>query len=135
MVMAEPLVAPAVKATERVPLLGVIDVMVGAAGVCATSTEVSVGAVKVSGERALVARSAIVPLLRSRVVETAMPSVSNSPLAVATVYLNVAVLESVSETKVAYFVSAPTVSVRRGIPVTVIDSENATVKVGVSEGI
>ena len=79
MVIAEPLVAPAVKATESVPLLVVIDVMVGAAGVCATRTDVSVGAVKVRGERALVARSAIVPLLRSRVVETAMPSASISP--------------------------------------------------------
>jgi hypothetical protein len=124
-----------VKATESVPLLGVIDVTVGAAGVWATSTEVSVGAVKVRGERALVARSAIAPLLRSRVVETAMPSVSNSPLAVATVYLNVAVLESVSETNVAYLVSAPTVSVRRGLPVTVTDSEKFTVKLSAPAGI
>ena len=133
--MAEPLVAPAVKATESVPLLGVMDVIVGAAGVCATSTEVSVGAVKVKGESALVARSAIAPLLRSRVVDTAMPSVSNSPLAVATVYLNVAVLESVSETNVAYFVSAPTVSVSRGVPVTVTDSEKLTVKLSAPAGI
>ena len=133
--MAEPLVAPAVKATERVPLLGVIDVMVGAAGVCATRTEVRVGAVKVRGESALVARSAIAPLLRSRVVDTAMPSVSNSPLAVATVYLKVAVLESVSETNVAYFVSDPTVSVKRGLPVTVTDSEKLTVKFRALPGI
>ena len=66
------------KATERVPLLVVIDVIVGAAGVCETRTEVRVGAVNVRGERALVARSAMVPLLRSRVVDTAMPSVSIS---------------------------------------------------------
>jgi hypothetical protein len=78
LVIADPFVAPAVKATESVPLLGVIDVMVGAAGVWATSTEVRVGAVKVKGESALVARSAIVPLLRSKVVETAIPSVSIS---------------------------------------------------------
>ena len=84
MVIADPFVAPAVKATESVPLLGVIDVMVGAAGVWATSTEVSVGAVKVRGERALVARSAIVPLLRSKVVDTEMPSVSISPEEVCT---------------------------------------------------
>lgn len=116
------------KATESVPLLGVIEVIVGAAGVWATRTEVSVGAVKVRGESALVARSAIEPPLRSRVVETAMPSVSNSPFAVATVYLKVAVLESVSETNVAYFVSDPTVSVKRGLPVTVTDSEKLTVK-------
>jgi hypothetical protein len=128
-------VAPAVKATESVPLLGVIDVIVGAAGGWATSTEVRVGAEKVRGESALVARSAIVPLLRSRVVETAMPSVSNSPLAVATVYLNVAVLESVSETKVAYFVREPTVRVRRGDPVTVTDSEKLTVKFSAFPGI
>jgi hypothetical protein len=76
--MADPLVAPAVKATESVPLLVVIDVIVGAAGVCATSTEVSMGAVNVSGERALVARSAMAPPFRSKVVDTAMPSVSIS---------------------------------------------------------
>ena len=133
--IAEPLVAPAVKATESVPLLGVMEVIVGAAGVCVTSTEDSVEAVNVKGERALVARSAIAPLLRSRVVDTSMPSVSNSPLAVATVYLNVAVLESVSETNVAYFVSAPTVSVRRGLPVTVTDSEKFTVKLSAPAGI
>jgi len=126
--MEEPLDAPAVKATESAPLLGVIEVIVGAAGVCATRTEVRVGAVKVNGESAFVARSAIAPLLRSRVVDTAMPSVSTSPLAVATVYLKVAVLESVSETNVAYFVSDPTVRVNRGLPVTVADSEKLTVK-------
>ncbi len=126
---------PSLKATESVPQLGVIDVMVGAAGVWATRTEVKVGAVKVKGESALVARSAIDPLLRSRVVDTAMPSVSNSPLAVATVYLNVAVLESVSETNVAYFVSDPTVRVSRGVPVTVTDSEKLTVKFSALPGI
>jgi hypothetical protein len=76
--MADPFVAPAVKATESVPLLVVIDVMVGAAGVWATSTEVRVGAEKVRDERALVARSAMAPPFRSKVVDTAMPSVSIS---------------------------------------------------------
>jgi hypothetical protein len=45
------------------------------------------------------------------------------------------VRESGIDTKVAYSVELPTVSVRRGVPVTVIDSEKRTVKVGVSEGI
>jgi hypothetical protein len=84
LVIADPLVAPAVKATESVLLLGVMDVMVGAAGVCATRTEVRVGAVKVKGESALVARSAMVPLLRSKVVDNAIPSVSISPEEVCT---------------------------------------------------
>ncbi len=35
----------------------------------------------------------------------------------------------------AYLVIAPTVNVRRGVPVTVTDSEKATVKVGVSTGL
>ena len=35
----------------------------------------------------------------------------------------------------AYLVIAPTVNVRRGVPVTVTDSENATVNVGVSAGL
>ena len=35
----------------------------------------------------------------------------------------------------AYLVIAPTVKVRRGVPVTVTDSEKATVKVGVSTGL
>lgn len=128
MVMDEPLVAPAVKATESVPLLGVMDEMVGADGVWATSTEVSVGAEKPKFVCALVAKSAIEALLRSRVVDIAMPSVSNSPLAVATVYLKVAVFESVSETNDAYFVSDPTVRANRGVPETVTDSEKLTVK-------
>jgi hypothetical protein len=84
--------APAVKATERVPLLGVIDVMVGAAGVWATRTEVRVGALKVRLEMEFVARSRIVPELRSKVVETAMPSVSISLEEVCTAYVNVSVL-------------------------------------------
>jgi hypothetical protein len=109
--------------------------MVGAAGGCATKTDVNVGAEKVKGVSALVARSAIVPLLRSKVVDTAIPSVSNSPLATATVYRNVAVFESVSETKVAYFVREPTVRVRRGDPVTVTDSEKLTVKFSAFPGI
>jgi ABC-type Fe3+-hydroxamate transport system substrate-binding protein len=39
------------------------------------------------------------------------------------------------ETKFAYSVVEPTVSVNRGVPVTVTDSEKATVKVGVLPGI
>jgi hypothetical protein len=112
-----------------------MESIVGAAGGWATNTEVRVGALNVSELIALLAKSTIVPEFKSKVVETAMPSISNSPLAVATVYLNVAVLESVSETKVAYFVSAPTVSVRRGIPVTVTDSEKLTVKLSAPAGI
>jgi hypothetical protein len=51
------------------------------------------------------------------------------------VYLNKAVLLSINETKFAYLIAAPTMSVKRGVPVTVIDSENAIVKVGVSTGL
>ena len=64
-----------------------------------------------------------------------MPSVSNSTASVATVYRNSAVLESVIDTKFAYSVDVPTVSVNRGVPLTVTDSEKPTVKVGVSEGL
>ena len=109
--------------------------MVGAAGGCATRTEERVGAVREVLVRVLVARSRIVALLRSKDVASEMPSVSNSSGSDATVYLNKAVRESVIERKVAYSVELPTVSVNRGAPVTVTDSEKATVKVGVSEGI
>ncbi len=44
-------------------------------------------------------------------------------------------MESDIDTKFAYSVVEPTVNVKRGVPVTVTDSEKATVKVGVSEGI
>jgi hypothetical protein len=71
------------------------------------------------------------PLLRSKVVETEIPSVSNSIGSVVTVYLKVAVFESVSDRKFAYFVDEPTVKVRRGDPVIVTDSLKTTVKVGV----
>ena len=73
--------------------------------------------------------------MRSKDVASVMPSPSISRGSDATVYLNRAVRESVIERKVAYSVELPTVSVRRGKPVTVTDSEKATVKVGVSEGI
>ncbi len=59
--------------------------MVGAAAGCATSTDVRVGAEKVKLESELVARSRIVPELRSRLVEMAIPSLSNSSGSVATV--------------------------------------------------
>jgi hypothetical protein len=112
-----------------------MESIVGAAAGWATSTDVRVGAEKLTLESELVARSRIVPELRSRLVEIAMPSVSNSIGSEATVYLNNAVLESVNDWKVAYSVAEPTVSVNRGIPVMVTDSEKPTVKVGVSEGL
>jgi hypothetical protein len=124
-----------VKKTVRVPDVAVIESIVGAAGGCATRTDVSVGAENVRSTIALVARSAIDPLLRSRLVVIAMPSVSNSRGSMATVYRKRAVLESLIERKFAYSVVEPTVRVKRGVPVIVTDSENATVKVGVSEGI
>ena len=88
---------PAVKATESVPLLGVIEVIVGAAGVWATSTEVRVGALKVKLEMAFVARSRMVPEVRSKGGETAMPSLSISAIAVWTRYVNVRVCVLVPE--------------------------------------
>jgi hypothetical protein len=117
------------------PLVAVIESIVGAAAGWATSTDVSEGAEKVKLEREFVAKSRIVPELRSRDVATAMPSVSNSTGSVATVYLNNAVLESVNDWKIAYSVADPTVKTRRGAPVIVTDSEKPTVKVGVSEGL
>ena len=115
--------------------MAVIESMVGAAAGWATSTDASEGAEKVKLEREFVAKSRMVPELRSRVVETAIPSVSNSTGSVATVYLNNAVLESVNDWKIAYSAAEPTVRVNRGIPVMVTDSEKPTVKVGVSEGL
>ena len=82
-------------------------------------------------ESALVARSEIEPPLKSRDVATEMPSVSNSFESLVTVYLKVAVLESVSARKFAYLVTEPTVNVRRGVPVTVTDSLKTIVNVGV----
>jgi hypothetical protein len=117
------------------PLVAVIESIVGAAAGCATSTDVNVGAEKLVPEREFVARSRIVPELRSRDVATAMPSVSNSTGSVATAYLKSAVVESDIETKFAYSVAEPTVSVKRGVPETVTDSLKTIVKVGVSEGL
>ena len=122
------------KKTVKVPEVAVIESIVGAAAGCATSTEVNVGAEKVRLVRALVARSAIDPLLRSKVVATEMPSVSNSRGSAAIVYRKRAVLESLIDRKFAYSVVEPTVSIRRGVPVIVTDSENATVNVGVFVG-
>jgi hypothetical protein len=118
-----------------VPEVAVIESIVGAAGGCATRTDVSVGALNDVLERVLVARSLMLPLLRSSDVVSEIPSVSNSSGSEVTVYRKRAVRESGIDTKVAYSVELPTVSVRRGVPVTVIDSEKRTVKVGVSEGI
>ena len=113
------------------PDVATTESIVGATGNCATKTDVRVGAVKDRSEMAFVARSEIDPLLRSTVVATEIPSVSNSIGSVVTVYLKVAVFESVSERKVAYLVEEPTVKVRRGAPVTVTDSLKTIVKVGV----
>jgi hypothetical protein len=90
-----------------------------------------VGAEKVRFESEFVARSRMVPELRSRVVDIAMPSVSNSSGSLPTVYLKSAVLLSDIEKSVAYLVVAPTVNVSLGVPETVTDSEKATVKPGV----
>ena len=80
---------------------------------------------------ALVARSEIEPPFRSTDVATEIPSVSYSFESLVTVYLKVAVFESVSARKFAYLVTEPTVKVRRGVPVTVTDSLRTTVNVGV----
>ena len=85
--------------------------------------------------RTFPARSVNEPPLRSGDEATTIPSVSYSPLAVPTLYLNSAVLESDIDTYVAYLVSDPTVNVSLGEPETVTDSEKLTVKVGVSAGI
>ena len=115
--------------------MAVMESMVGAAAGWATKTEVRVGAEKVKVESEFVARSRIVPELRSSVVDIAMPSVSNSAGSVATVYLKRAVFESDMETKLAYSIAEPTVRVKRGVPVTVTDSLKTIVKVGVSDGL
>ena len=81
--------------------VAVIESIVGADGACATKIPESVGAVKVSGVRELEAISEIEPPLRSRVVDTEMPSVSNSPTLVVTVYLKLAVLLSMRELNTA----------------------------------
>jgi hypothetical protein len=62
-----------------------MESIVGAAGGWATRTEVRVGALKVSELIALVAKSTIVPEFRSKVVDTAIPSLSISFKEVATV--------------------------------------------------
>jgi hypothetical protein len=83
-----------VKKTVKVPEVAVMESIVGAAGGCATRTDVRVGAENARLVRALVARSAMDPLLRSSDVVSAIPSVSNSTGSEATVYLKRAVLES-----------------------------------------
>ena len=76
---------PDVNAIEICPLDEVIASIVGAPGGWATKTEVSVGALKVSELIALLAKSTMVPEFKSKVVETAMPSLSISLEEVATV--------------------------------------------------
>jgi hypothetical protein len=78
------LVVPAVNATESVPLVALIDEIVGAPGTCATKTLVIVGGVNVRAE-VFVAASAIVPPFNSIGDIATMPSVSISAASVATV--------------------------------------------------
>jgi hypothetical protein len=80
-----------------VPEVAVIESIVGAAAGCATRTDDSVGALNDVLERVLVARSATVPLFRSRLVVIDMPSISKSVALDATVYRKSAVRESVIE--------------------------------------
>jgi hypothetical protein len=68
---------------------------VGAAGGWAMKILEVFGAVKVNGVSEFVAKSAIEPILKSKVFETEIPSISNSVILLATVYLNKAVLLSV----------------------------------------
>jgi hypothetical protein len=76
---------------DKAPLDVVIESIVGALGGWATSTPVSVGAVKVNVEL-FAAPSASVPELRSTVVLTAIPSASTSFTSFATVYLKIRAL-------------------------------------------
>ena len=77
------------------PLPAVAESIVGAAGGWATKILEVFGAVKVNGVSEFVAKSAIDPLFKSKVFEIEIPSVSNSVILLATVYLNNAVLLSV----------------------------------------
>ena len=128
----------ALKATERLAFDGVIDVIDGAVGGCPTRTEVVLIDANVRLLIALVARSAIDPPFRSRVVLTAMPSLSYSPGSLPTVYRKVAVLESLKDRKVAYSVTEEpepfNVKVSLGLPLTVTDSEKLTVKLSAPAG-
>jgi hypothetical protein len=126
--MADPFAAPGVKATANCPFVAVIESIVGAAGVWATNTPVVTGAVKVSGVRLFPAKSEIDPEFKFNVVDTSIPSVSTSLEFAVTVYLNVAVLESVRATKVALRLVDPIVMGICGCPVTVTDSLNVVVK-------
>jgi hypothetical protein len=77
------------------PLPAVAELIVGAAGGWATKIPDVFGALNVKVESEFVAKSATEPLFKSRVFEIEMPSVSNSVISLATVYLNNAVLLSV----------------------------------------
>jgi hypothetical protein len=116
--MADPFVAPAVKATESVPLLVEIDVMVGAAGGWATYKE-SDGVEYVKTDIALEARSVIDPPLACIGDSISMLSASTSAISVATVYTNESNLELLPDENVAYRVTFPTVNGTRGVPETV----------------
>jgi hypothetical protein len=75
-----------VKATDKAPLLVVIEVIVGAPGGWATTTPVRDDGVKVNVD-VFAAPSPIVPEFKSIVVATAIPSASTSLWSLATVYL------------------------------------------------
>ena len=77
------------------PLPAVAESIIGAAGGWAMKIFEVFGAEKVKGVSEFVAKSAIEPLFRSNVFEIEIPSVSNSVIPLATVYLNNAVLLSV----------------------------------------
>jgi hypothetical protein len=93
--MALPYIEPAVKLTRINPLPDVAESIVGGAGGCATKILEVFGAENVNDISALEAKSAIDPLFRSMVFEIEIPSVSNSEVLLATVYLNKTVLLSV----------------------------------------
>lgn len=75
--MVAPLSDPAVKLTVNEPTPDTMLEIVGAAGICATVTEVRVGAVKLK-VAALLAASAMVPLFSKIFAPSAIPFVSIS---------------------------------------------------------
>jgi hypothetical protein len=99
--MVPPLSLPAVKATERVADEGEIELIVGAAALWATFTELRFGEVKDRSVMLFPARSVITAPLVSAGEVSETPSVSMSSGSVATVYRKTAVLESVFDTHVA----------------------------------
>ena len=76
--MEEPFEEPAVKITETEPLFAVIELIVGAAGACATKIPDVVGGVKVKSDIVFPARSEIVPPFKLKGEFTEIPSRSRS---------------------------------------------------------